>query len=115
MASRSREFSPAMVASLALHLGVFGLAFVSWPWTRELSVGASVPINIVSNAPDTNLRQAVQAPEEQTAQTDQPVPDAPAEAAAPDPAPDILERIPVEHLEIGRHPGRQNPQGIRHA
>jgi len=87
MASRSREFSPAMIASLALHLGVFGLAFVSWPWTRELSVGASVPINIVSNAPDTNLRQAVQAPEEQTAQTEQPVPDAPAEAAAPDSAP----------------------------
>ncbi|WP_332774302.1 energy transducer TonB [Phenylobacterium sp.] len=87
MASRSREFSPAMIASLALHLGVFGLAFVSWPWTRELSVGASVPINIVSNAPDTNLRQAVQAPEVETAQTEQPVPDAPAEAAAPDPAP----------------------------
>ncbi|WP_332770017.1 energy transducer TonB [Phenylobacterium sp.] len=87
MASRSREFSPAMIASLALHLGVFGLAFVSWPWTRELSVGASVPINIVSNAPDTNLRQAIQAPEDQSAQTEQPVPDAPAEAAAPDPAP----------------------------
>jgi len=87
MAARSYEFSPAMVASLALHLGVFALAFVSWPWTRELSVGASVPVNIVSNAPQTNLRPAVQAPEEQAAQTEQPAPEAPPEPAAPEPTP----------------------------
>jgi len=85
--ARTHEFSPAMIASLALHLGVFGLAFVSWPWTRDLAVGASVPVNIVSNAPDTNLRPAIQAPEDQTAQTEQPVADAPPEAAAPDPTP----------------------------
>lgn len=87
MAARRVEFSPAMIASVLLHAGVFALAFVAWPGVRDLPTGSSVPVNIVSNAPTTNLRQAVQAPEEQVAQTEAPTPEAPPEPASPDPPP----------------------------
>ncbi|MDP3855441.1 energy transducer TonB [Phenylobacterium sp.] len=87
MAAWRSDYSPAMIASALLHGGVFALALVSWPWTHDLAVGGSVPVNIVTNAPQTDLRPAIQAPEDQAAQTEQPVPDAPAEAAAPEPVP----------------------------
>jgi len=80
-----RDVNPAMIGSVLLHGGVALLMLVSWPWDRDLKVGAVVPVTIVANAPSTNLRPAVQAPEEQTALADAPVPDAPAESAPPAP------------------------------
>jgi outer membrane biosynthesis protein TonB len=76
-----------MVASGLLHAGIIAAALISWPWDRELKIGTSVPINIVSNAPSTNLREAIQAPEELEAQTEAPVPDAPPAPATPAPTP----------------------------
>lgn len=87
MARERSEFSGAMLASALLHAGVIGAALISWPWARQLPMGSAVPINIVANAPSTNLAPAEQGPEEAPAQTEEPVPEAPAPPAVPEPAP----------------------------
>lgn len=81
-----REMTPALAASLVLHIGVAVILLVSWRFTRDLQIGTVVPVNIVTNASVTDLAEAVQAPVEQTAQTETPVPDAPTQAE-PEPAP----------------------------
>ncbi|MET3526097.1 energy transducer TonB [Phenylobacterium koreense] len=87
MARERSEFSGAMVASALLHVGIFAVALIGWPWGKELPMGSAVPINIVANAPSTNLAPAVEGPEELPAQTEEPVPDAPTPPAAPEPQP----------------------------
>jgi outer membrane biosynthesis protein TonB len=83
-----REISPALLGSLALHLAAAAALLVSWPFTRDLKLGSVVPVTIVANAPPADLRAALQAPETQAAQTEQPVPDAPPELSAPQPQPE---------------------------
>jgi len=81
-----RELQPAMIGSAVLHLTVAALLLVSWNFSRDLKVGAVVPVTIVANAPETNLREAEQAPVEQQAATPEPEPSAPAQSqAAPEP------------------------------
>ena len=87
MARDRSEFSGAMVASALLHVGIFAAALIGWPWAKQLPVGSAVPINIVANAPSTNLAPAMEGPEELPAQTEAPLPDAPTPPAAPEPAP----------------------------
>ena len=70
MARERSEFSGAMLASTLLHAGVIVAAMISWPWARQLPMGAAVPVNIVANAPSTNLAPAEQGPEELPAQTE---------------------------------------------
>ncbi|MCR5878490.1 energy transducer TonB [Phenylobacterium sp. J367] len=82
-----RELSPAAAGSILLHGGIAAALMISWPWARDLKVGAVVPVTIVANAPVTDLRAAEQAPVEQTAQTEQPVPDAPMDSSPPQPTP----------------------------
>ena len=82
-----RELSPAMLGSVLLHATVGVLLMISWNFTRDLKVGTIVPVNIVAHAPDADIRPAVEAPEDQTAQADQPVPDAPLQSVAPEPQP----------------------------
>ncbi|MFN3520817.1 MAG: energy transducer TonB [Phenylobacterium sp.] len=83
----ARIFSPATAASALLHILVLVAMLVSWPWAKEIRIGAAVPVNIVANAPATNLRPAVEAPEAQTAQTEVPALDAPEETVTPQPEP----------------------------
>ncbi len=85
--ARERILSPALAGSALLHLSVFAAMLISWPWAKEIRIGAAVPVTIVANAPATNLRPAVQAPEAQAAQTEVPAPDAPEETVTPDPEP----------------------------
>jgi outer membrane biosynthesis protein TonB len=80
--------SPAFVGSLALHGVALALALVSWRFSRELKIGTAVPVTIVANAPATDLRAAEQAPQEQTAQTETPVAEAPPQASPPAPQPE---------------------------
>ena len=87
MARERSEFSGPMLASALLHAGVIAAALISWPWGRQLPLGSAVPINIVANAPVTDLAPAEQGPQDQLAQTEEPVPEAPAPPAAPPPAP----------------------------
>ncbi|WP_312165041.1 energy transducer TonB [Phenylobacterium sp.] len=87
MARERSEFSGAMLASTLLHAGVIVAAMISWPWARQLPLGSAVPINIVANAPVTDLAPAEQGPQDLPAQTEEPVPEAPAPPAAPAPAP----------------------------
>lgn len=82
-----REFSPALAGSAALHGLVAVALMISWNWSRDLKTGSVVPVTIVSNAPDPDVRPAEQAPVEQTAQTEEPQPDAPAQSQPPEPQP----------------------------
>lgn len=88
MRGERSNLSSALIVSAILHAALVGAALVPWPWDRELKVGAVVPINVVSSIP-ANPRPAVQGPEDQSAQTEAPEPDAPLEAPAPaaEPAP----------------------------
>ena len=83
----SRLLSPSMAGSVLLHLVVALALMISWPFAKELKIGASVPVTLVNNAPATNMRPAVQAPEEAPPQTEVPAPDAPMETVTPDPDP----------------------------
>ena len=88
------DFSAAMIVSVLLHGGVLVAALVSWP-KEPTQVGTTVPVNIISNATYTDLRAAAQAAQEQMATTEQPVPDAPPEAAVEAPVPDPAPPAPV--------------------
>ncbi|WP_091736992.1 hypothetical protein [Phenylobacterium immobile] len=85
--SRRSEFSPALIASFALHASVMLALLFLARLPRDLQLGASVPVNLVANGPTTDLAPAVEAPEEAPAQTEDPVPEAPTPPAAPVPAP----------------------------
>lgn len=85
---RRTEVSPAFLGSLVFHGLILAALVISWGFTHNLKVGASVPITIVANGPDTDLAPAEQAPVAQTAQTEQPVPEAPPVVTpAPQPQP----------------------------
>ena len=74
-----------MIGSMLLHVSVAVLLMISWSFTRDLKVGAVVPVTIVSHAPAAEPKPAEQAPVEQPAQAPEPTP-AP-EPAPPPPAP----------------------------
>jgi protein TonB len=76
-----------MMGSVLLHVTIAVALLVSWNFTRDLKVGSVVPVTIVSQAPATDVREADQAPVEQTAQTEAPVPDAPLQSTPPAPEP----------------------------
>jgi outer membrane biosynthesis protein TonB len=82
-----RETSPALMGSVLLHGLVAAALLISWNFSRDLKVGAIVPVTIVANAPETDIAPAIQAPEVQTAQADEPVPTAPSESVPPAPQP----------------------------
>ncbi|HEY2050388.1 MAG TPA: hypothetical protein VGH03_13670 [Caulobacteraceae bacterium] len=79
------SLTPALAGALALHLGLLALLFLH-P-APPLSLGAAVPITIVSHDPTTDSRPAIQAPEEHRAQTETPVPQAKAPEPPPPPPP----------------------------
>lgn len=76
-----------MIGSVLLHATVAVGLLISWNFTRDLKVGSVVPVTIVSRAPATDVREAEQAPLEQAAQADEPVPDAPLQSTPPAPEP----------------------------
>lgn len=78
--------SPSMLASVLMHGAILAAALIAWP-AKRLPMGTVVPVNIVSNAPTTNTREMVAAPEETPAMTEAPVPDATPEPPPPAPAP----------------------------
>jgi outer membrane biosynthesis protein TonB len=75
-----------MLGSLLLHATIAAALLISWNFSRNLKEGSVVPVTIVSRAPDADLRPAEQAPVEQTAQAEEPVPAAPVQSTPP-PAP----------------------------
>ena len=82
------QMTPSLLVSALLHGGLLAGALVAWPWmSKPIPIGTVVPVNIVSDAPFADVRPAEQAPDEQLALTEDPVPEATPEAVAP-PAPD---------------------------
>jgi len=77
-----------LIASFLLHAGLLIATLVTWPWfSKPMHLGASVPITIVSTAPEANVRPAEQAPVEEMAATPEPEPAPPEQVAPPTPAP----------------------------
>ena len=85
MAAPRQSKAPAFVAAVLLHALVLALVLFV-PSRAPKPIGSSVPINIVSSAPYTDTRPAVQAPQTQAAQAPQPVPAAKPQPPAPVPA-----------------------------
>lgn len=84
---RRRETrEPALAAAVALHLG-FVLALLMFGKAPSLPLGTSVPVNIVATGPTTDSRPATEAPVEQTARVQTPVPDEKPPEPAPPPKP----------------------------
>ena len=90
MASRARDMAPSLLTSLALHLGVLLAALLVIPHRPvPLPLTPSVPVNIVANAPTTDMRPAIQAPAPAPPSTPEPsrAPPAPVAPPAPEPTP----------------------------
>jgi outer membrane biosynthesis protein TonB len=81
------NFSPAFVGSIGLHaLVVAAILIGPWKPSKPVIIGESVPVTIVTEGP-TNVRPAIEAAEDQTAQTEEPTPEAEPQPPAPVPAP----------------------------
>lgn len=89
------DYSVAITGSVVFHLGLFALVLFARPWARDLPVGTVVPINIVANAPVTDLRAAAVADEVQTAQSEMPAESPPIEPPVPAPAPTPEKEAPT--------------------
>jgi len=76
-----------MLGSVLLHVTVAVGLLISWNFTHDLKVGSVVPVTIVSRAPATDVRPAQEAPIEQSAQTEEPIPQAPLQSTPPAPEP----------------------------
>lgn len=85
-ASRRIEVSPAALGSIGLHVAVAAAFMVSWG-AHDLKVGSVTPVTIVSTAPSTDVRPAIQGPETVEAATEEPAPEAPPEPTPPPPTP----------------------------
>ena len=84
--TRRVEVSPAALGSLALHGAAAAALMISWG-SRDLKIGAVVPVTLVSSAPDRDTRPADQADTTQSAQSAEVAPEAPPEPVPPPPAP----------------------------
>jgi len=89
--ARSRtetNFSPAVLASGALHGLIAVVLLIAWPHaSKPITLGSAVPVTIVATGPVANIRPAEKALLDQEAQTEAPVPYAAPAPAAPIPAP----------------------------
>jgi outer membrane biosynthesis protein TonB len=84
---RRENRGPALAAAVVLHLGLLLAVLIFNPRTA-LPTGSAVPINLVANGPTTDSRPAIQAPVEQAAQVETPVPAAKPPEPAPPPKPE---------------------------
>lgn len=81
------NFSPALVGSIGLHaLVVAAILIGPWKPSKPVIIGESVPVTIVTEGP-TNVRPAIEDLVDQTAQTEDPTPQADPQPPAPVPAP----------------------------
>lgn len=108
--TRDRDsMTPALAGSALLHLSVAALLLLSWPWTRELKMGTVVPVQIVSNAPNTDVRPAIEAAEAETAAAPEPQPEASLQAPAP-PAPEPVPKPAAKPPPVAeKAPGKAQP------
>ena len=105
---RRVEVSPAALGSIAFHGAVALALMITWG-SRDLKVGAVVPVNIVSHAPDLDTRPAQQAEAAQTAMAETPEPE-PQPEPAPPPPPAPPEKAPAKPVEKAPAPTPPKPQ-----
>jgi periplasmic protein TonB len=89
-----KRFNTALVLSIALHAGVFALAYVSWKTAPPKMAVPSVPIELVSEVP---MREQAEAPVDELAvktPEPEPAPEVPVVEPKPDPAPKLPVPVP---------------------
>jgi protein TonB len=96
----------ALTAAAAAHVGLLAMLVLFPARPPMLPIGSSVPINIVSSAPATDSRMAVQAPETVAAAAPQPEPQAPPQPPAPEVATPSFTRLPPTPAK----PAKPTPQ-----
>ena len=102
MAHERSGMTQPLLGSFLLHGGLAAAVLISWPWLNPpVRMEASVPVTLVAQAPVSNIRPAVQAPEETQALTEEPVPEATPEPAAP--------AAPPEPLAVPKSPPPPKP------
>lgn len=118
IAGRRRDsLTPAFIAALCLHVGLFAALTIFRP-ALPLPLGSAVPITIVSKAPATNSRPAEPAPQTQTAQVEEPVPQAKPPSpppVPPQPAPTPEPPRPVKTVPPPRPTPRPTPAPLKAA
>ena len=102
---------PALAAAAALHAALF-LAVVLSPAHAPPAIGSAVPINVVSSAPYTDTREALQAPQTQAAASPEPTPAAKPQPPAPVEAPPAFTRVAPQPVKAQKPP---TPQPAQHA
>ena len=111
--SASPGFVAALVAALALHVGLVILMAQAPDKPPKLRpIGSSVPINIVSKDQITDARAAEQAPVTQTATTPVPAPVAPP-APPPAPAPIAAKPAPPKPTAAVAAPPKPSPKPVK--
>ncbi|HTK33749.1 MAG TPA: energy transducer TonB [Caulobacteraceae bacterium] len=84
----STDLRPALVGSVALHLSLAAIGLIAWPKLAKPIPMSSVSVKLVAQAPVTDVRPALEAPEPAPAAAPEPTPAAPPpEPAPPPPAP----------------------------
>jgi len=78
---------PAMTASALLHVGLLASALFVWPWSKPITLSAVTPVTLVTSDQASEPSEAIAAPTPQTAATETPVTEAPAQAPATEPTP----------------------------
>jgi periplasmic protein TonB len=101
MAPPRQSRLPALLAAIALHAAVLALVMFT-PSHLPAPVGSSVPINIVSSAPFTDTRPAVQAPQTEAAAAPAPVPQAAPQPPAPEVAPPAFTQAVTQPPKVQR-------------
>jgi outer membrane biosynthesis protein TonB len=79
------DLRPALIVSVALHLSLLAAAVIVWPNVAKPIPTASVTVKLVAQAPVTDVRPALEAPEPPPAAAPEPAPQAPPPEAAPTP------------------------------
>ena len=106
---------PALAAAAAAHAGLLALLILAPSQPAMLPVGSSVPINIVSSAPATDSRPAIQAPETAAAATPQPQPQAAQQPPAPPIATPSFSASPAAAKPVKPSPPQPSPNATRPA
>lgn len=81
-----RKLAPALTASAALHLIIFGAGVIAWPWIHKVVPVQVTPVTLLTSTELARLTAAERAEKPEPAATPEPEPEAPP-APPPTPAP----------------------------
>lgn len=93
--SERLNFTPSMVASVALHALVLGAGLIAWPWIGKPKVVQVTPVTLMTSAEMAKLTAAARSETPQEAKVEEPEPAAPVDTPSPQPEPKPPEPPPA--------------------